>query len=131
MATKKRTRVAKSSTMSAGTAEAAEASKPAAQIRREIDEALGAEFRVVVAWTEDSQEIAPGQRAWRHDLGERPKFVDVKKPYAAMWANRGTLADLDKARSWVSREYPDSGRAFSYPTSESDPLGRARRDVLR
>ena len=27
---------------------------------------------IVVAWTEDTQELAPGQKSWRHDLGERP-----------------------------------------------------------
>jgi hypothetical protein len=109
--------------------------KTPAQLRREIREILdeipeGHKITIVTAWTEDTQEIAPGQKPWRHDLGERPRFVDTKKAHAAMWLNQGTRSDLDKANAWVTREYPDSGHAFAYPTTESDPLGRARREIL-
>jgi hypothetical protein len=85
---------------------------------------------IVVAWTEDEQELAPGQRSWRHDLGERPKLVDVKKPYAAMWRNRGTETDIAKAHEYSRKENPKTGRVMVYPTTEKDPLGRARKDVL-
>jgi len=85
---------------------------------------------IVVAWTEDEQDLAPGQRPWRHDLGERPKLVDVKKPYAAMWRNSGTAVDVTKAQEYSRKENPKTGRVMVYPTTEKDPLGRARKDVL-
>ncbi len=85
---------------------------------------------IVVAWTEDTQELAPGQKAWRHDLGERPKLVDVKKPHATVWTNRGTPADLTKAYEYSRKTNPETGRVMVYPTTEKDPLGRARKDVL-
>jgi hypothetical protein len=125
-------------------ARSARAGKSPAQLEREIREVVaelpegvegvegveGAEVAVVVVWIKDTQEIAPGQRPWRHDLGERPKFVDAKRAHAAMWVNRGTRADLDKARAWATREHPGSGRAYAYPVAERDPLGRARRDAI-
>ena len=85
---------------------------------------------IVVAWTEGTQELAPGQKSWRHDLGERPKFVDVKKPHAAVWTNQGTAADVAKAHEYVRKTNPGTGRVMVYPTTEKDPLGRARKDVL-
>ncbi len=112
--------------------------KPAAQLEREIKAVAADPFAslpagpitIVVAWTEDTQEIAPGQKTWRHDLGERPKFVDVKKAHAAMWLNEGTATDAAGARKYVKKDHPDSGRVFVYPTTEKDPLGWARREVL-
>lgn len=85
---------------------------------------------IVVAWTEDTQELAPGQKAWRHDLGERPKLVDVKKPHAAVWANRGTPTDVTKACEYSRKTNPGTGLVMVYPTTEKDPLGRARKDIL-
>jgi hypothetical protein len=103
------------------------------QLDAEIEEALkgGRKITVVVAWTEDEQKIAPNQKAWRHDLGERPKFVDVEKAHAAVWINRGTQADLAKAHAYIQKTYPATGHVFTYPVTEKDPLGRARRDILR
>lgn len=113
-------------------------SKTPTQLEREIEDATASKavaravgpITVVVAWMEDTQEIAPGQKTWRHDLGERPKLIDVKKPHAAMWVNEGTPVDADKAYVYVKKEHPDSGRVLIYPMTEKDPLGRARRDVL-
>jgi hypothetical protein len=85
---------------------------------------------IVLAWTEDIQEIAPGQPTWRHDLGERPRFVDATKAHAAMWTNDGTDEDLGKASAYAKKEYPDRGRVFCYPPSEHDPLSRARKEIL-
>ncbi len=104
--------------------------KSPGQLDREISEMLSVPVTVVVAWTEDTQEIAPGQKTWRHDLGERPKLVDVKKPHAAMWVNAGSQADIASANRWIAKDHPDTGRVFVYPTTESDPLGRARRNVF-
>ncbi len=105
--------------------------KSPAQLDAEIDAALRGPVTIVVAWIEDTQDLAPGQKTWRHDLGERPKLVDVKKPHAAMWLNSGSVDDVAKARRYVKNDHPDSGRVFAYPTTEPDPLGRARREVRK
>lgn len=86
---------------------------------------------IVVAWVVDEQEIAPGQKMWRHDLGERPKFVSVKNAKAVMWANSGSVEDLAKARAYAEKHHHGSGAAFEYPVSEKDPLGRAKKDILK
>ncbi len=91
---------------------------------------MGVEMTIVVAWTTDAVEIDPKQKAWRHDLGARPKMSDVKEARAAIWLNKGTQADLVKATTWVTKGYPGSGRVFVYPTTEKDPLGRARKEII-
>jgi hypothetical protein len=85
---------------------------------------------VVVAWTEDTRELAPGQKAWRADLGDRPVWIDVRKAHAAMWVGEGTSADVEAAQAWVDRTHYGFGRVYVYPTSETDPLNRARREIL-
>lgn len=81
--------------------------------------------QVVVAWTTDEVEVAQQRRT---DLGERPILRDVKVPHAVMWLRRGGPTDIEKAETYARQE---GYRVFTYPTSERDPLGRAKRDVLR
>jgi len=48
-----------------------------------------------------------------------------------MWKNRGDAKDLAKARAYAAEQSSDRPhRVFTYPTSERDPLGRAKRDVV-
>ena len=85
-------------------------------------------LQIVIAWTEDVQELDEARsRNVRRDLGEANKFKDVKKPFAAMWLNKGTEADVAKARAYAGGE---GKKVFVY-TGAGDPLGRAKADVLR
>lgn len=64
---------------------------------------------------------------WRHDLGERPKMEEVPDPKSLIWLNEGTATDLKKAKAYARQE---GYSVFTYPTTERDPLGRAKKDVL-
>jgi hypothetical protein len=86
----------------------------------------GDECIAVVAWRTTEVEVV---RARRTDLGERPITRAVEVGHAAVWLNRATPADVEKARVFAAQE--EGRRVFCYPTSERDPLGRARKEVLR
>ncbi len=80
-------------------------------------------LKIVIAWLVDEVEVVS---SGRRDIGERPTFRDVKVPRAAMWTNKGTEQDVEKARVYAAKE---GYQVFVYPTSERDPLGRARREI--
>jgi hypothetical protein len=85
-------------------------------------------LQIVIAWTEEVQELdETNARSVRRDLGESHKFKYVKKPFAAMWLNKGTEADVAKAQAYARAE---GKKVFTY-TGGGDPLGRAKADVLR
>jgi len=83
----------------------------------------------VVAWTAEDFAVVRERRA---DLGERPELRAVTVGRAAMWLNRATPADVAKARDYAERGTGDGTPmvVFTYPVTEKDPLGRARREVL-
>jgi hypothetical protein len=96
---------------------------------------------VVVAWISDDVEVADPQLT-RIDLGERHKLRDVQVGKAVMWSRAGKEVDVEKAQQWARKEREDaahdpryatghSHRVFVYPSTEKDPLGRARREVLK
>jgi hypothetical protein len=83
---------------------------------------------IVAAWVvTDFEVVSQGRR----DLGERPKLREVKVPKAVMWANKGTSEDVEKAKAWARKETDHEVAVLVYPTSEPDPMGRAKRDVLK
>jgi len=85
-------------------------------------------LQIVVAWTEEAQELdAERSKGVRRDLGESYKFKDVIKPFAAMWLNKGTEADVAKAQAYARGE----GKHVFVYTGVGDPLGKAKADVLR
>lgn len=90
---------------------------------------------IVIAWV--VEETVHDGRPYAHDLGQRPGTRVERVARAAIWLNKGTEADVVKARAYCenptsrSSTDPESARyAFIYPPTEKDPLGRARRDVL-
>ena len=83
-------------------------------------------MKIVLAWTTEEPRL---EREGRIDIGERHTFKMERVPKAVMWKNRGSDADLVKARSYASEQGPGH-HVFTYPTSERDPLGRAKKDVL-
>jgi hypothetical protein len=83
---------------------------------------------IVLAWTEVGAEVV---RQRRVDLGESPIMREVIIPHAAVWLNKGTLLDVAKAQAYAARETDKAIRVLTYPTTERDPLGRAKADVLK
>jgi hypothetical protein len=83
-------------------------------------------FQIVIAWTEDSAEW--DGEPYAADLGERPTMRPVRLAKACMWLNRGTAADVEKARVYAA---PQGYSVLTFPASVRDPLGAARAAVLR
>lgn len=80
-------------------------------------------MQIVLAWLdEEFVLIQEGQP----DIGRPHKFKSVPRPLAAMWLNKGTEADVVKARKYAETD----GRAVFCYEGEKDPLGRARKDIL-
>lgn len=105
--------------------------RPAAGSAAKTRSSAGAKDRtIVIAWTDTEMRYDHEQRA--------TKPTRVAK--TAMWLNRGSAADYEKARAYVAGENEKRARSgdrtqgpmrvFVYPTTERDPLGRAKRDVL-
>lgn len=82
---------------------------------------------IVIAWTEQEREW-DGQ-PFAADLGERPGTVEIMQPYACVWTSNGGPEDEQRARDFCVTDRPD-GHVFTYPDSETDPIGRAKQDVL-
>ena len=62
------------------------------------------------------------------DLGQRAGMVAVRRATAMTWLLRGTDADVEKARRFGESE---GYTVFTYPTSEPDPIARAKADALK
>lgn len=93
-------------------------------------------FTIVVAWLDEG--MVHDGRPFAADLGARPNMRVQVQAKAAMWLNKGTEADIEKARAHVAKEHPDNGRVYAYAFTWSagkmagpkDPLKQAREDVL-
>lgn len=83
---------------------------------------------IVVAWTSQEQEF--DGRPFARDLGARPGLREVTKAHSCVWLNKGTDADIEKARLHIESAHPETGRVFVYPVGEPDPIHRSRREIL-
>jgi hypothetical protein len=63
-----------------------------------------------------------------YDLGKRPKTREVKRPQTIMWLREGTYEDVLKAQAHAKSE---DYKVFLYITSESDPLGQAKKELMK
>jgi hypothetical protein len=81
-------------------------------------------MQIVLARLDEDMELV---RRGRDDLGERHTFRTIAKPVSVMWVNKGTDADKAKAERFAKAE---GYTVFCYD-AETDPLGRARRDVAK
>lgn len=87
--------------------------------------------RIVVAWTEMTGFRPTGGMVMR-DLNWFPEYEVCRVAKAAMWTNKGTSADIEKAEAYITtekRDRPDIA-VLVYPVGEKDPLGRAKREML-
>lgn len=65
---------------------------------------------------------------YRADLGETPRLKQIPAASAMVWLSHGTDVDAAKARSFADG---DGWQVFVYPTTEQNPLGRAKADAMR
>lgn len=89
---------------------------------------MSAKHKIVLAWVVEDFEVV-GER--RTDLGERPKLRQVDVAKTVMWLNRGSDEDVKKAKAYAAKELNYEIVVLTYPTAEKDPLGRAKKDVLK
>lgn len=82
---------------------------------------------IVIAWVEEVQ--VPDGRPFARDLGALPGMSTERVGRACVWLLKGTSDDLIKASAFVRTDHP-GGFVFEYPTTERDPLARARKDAL-
>lgn len=82
---------------------------------------------VVIAWL-DEVAVHDGKMR-RTDLGEPAGFVRTLVPRSVVWKLDGAAEDVEKARVWAAKQQP-IGTVLTYDASESDPLGRARAEVV-
>lgn len=86
---------------------------------------------IVLAWVTMTGVRLTGRTLDRYGL-ER-ETVAAPEAKACTWVLEGTAEDVAQARAYLTREQRDAVRAevYTYPTSEADPLGLARRTILR
>lgn len=83
---------------------------------------------IVIAWTEEVQ--VPDGKPFARDLGALPGMKTDVVAHACVWLRKGTADDLIKASAHVRAEHPGNGRVFEFPTTERDPLGKAKKRIL-
>lgn len=80
----------------------------------------------VIAWSEEGAEWTG--EPWRQDLGEQAPMRTTVVAHAVMWSGAADETEVAKGRAYASQR---NHRVFLYPATESDPLGSARRDLLK
>jgi len=86
---------------------------------------MAQQIAIVLARIETDQVIV---KQGRIDIGERHTFAEVPKPVSLMWLNEGTVSDVVAAKRFASKE---GYSVFTYPVTESQPLQRARKDIMK
>lgn len=84
---------------------------------------------ITIAWRVVEREAA-NITTRRADLGEPVRWRDVYRPRAVVWRYSDSPADVEAARAFAASQ-PESMTVRVYPGDEADPLGRAKRDVMR
>jgi hypothetical protein len=85
---------------------------------------------IVLAWIEEDPYVTDD---WERYDGVNYRRRAETRPggHAVIWLNEGTPEDRERAEAWRRSNLDESGRVFCYPASESDPLGRAKREVMK
>ncbi len=60
------------------------------------------------------------------DIGRTPKVEKVMRPEVCVWLLKGEGQDIMKARQYAEKE---NAMVLTYPETEQDPLGKARKDL--
>jgi hypothetical protein len=86
---------------------------------------MSARKTIVIAWTEESSEW--DGKPYARDRGQQPTMIPTRIAKACVWLNEGGEADLVAAKRYADGTFH---RVFTYPTTERDPLARAKHDAL-
>lgn len=86
-----------------------------------------ATFQIVLASVDVTKLVPTGRNVMR-DMNWFPEFRAEAEGKACMWMNKGSAADVAKAEAYAAKE---GWKVFTYPTTERDPLGKAKAAVLR
>ena len=79
----------------------------------------------VLARIETEQKIV---KHGRIDLGELHTLADVQVPVAIRWLQSGGKADIRVAEAYAAA---NGCKVLTYPTTEPNPLDRARADIMK
>jgi hypothetical protein len=82
---------------------------------------------IVIARAQQTALVPTGQ-VTRRDGNWFSEFRLGWEAKAALWLKRGTASDLKKAETFANQE---GYKVFVFPTSERDPLGKARCAILQ
>lgn len=89
---------------------------------------------IVIVWA-DLLHVWDG-KPFRADLGERPGTRIEKVAHAVVWLLAGSEDDVSKAIDYCEREnlriHDNINKRYvrTYPTTEKDPIGRAKREEM-
>lgn len=83
---------------------------------------------IIIAWTETV--MVPDGRPYKVDLGYLPTMKEVKEAKAVCWLLEGDDSDVKKAEAHA-KNMSSTGRVFTFPTNHEDPMGEAKRLILR
>lgn len=87
-----------------------------------------AEAQAIVIARAEMTGLQPTGKQTRFDgVNYRPEFKPAPEAKAAMWTNNGGPEELAKAQAHAEKE---GWKVFTYPTSEKDPLGKAKAAAL-
>lgn len=77
---------------------------------------------ICIAWTE-TVEVYSNRRPSNQPIGSK-----VKVPYALCWLQSGGKADIRAAETYAAA---NGYKVLTYPTTELNPLDRARADIMK
>ncbi len=85
---------------------------------------------IVIAWmTMDGLELT-GKQVRYDGYNTRAEFRPAPLAKANVWLNDGTDADLQKAEAYLAREAPGASIVLTFPSTEEEPLKRARSEIV-
>lgn len=92
-----------------------------------------AKMTIVLAWLENTGTRDTGEFERFDGVNYRPKLEVVPQAKSAVWLNAGTAADVEKATDYAEANHAGDLKfaVFTYPTTEKDPLKRAKRDIAQ
>jgi hypothetical protein len=84
-------------------------------------------LQIVIARAQKTALIPTGRHVMR-DRNWFPEFTVDWEGKAAIWLRKGKKEDIERAKEHALR---DGWTVFIFPSSEPDPLGKARAEIIK